>query len=132
MAQTTFPVSNMPQTKSSVAAGLSPIALTNLSPDGAVAATWRRWSRRMLVAVAVSLLGLLPGIPGLAQTGPAAVQAAQPDQPHTAAPPGSLAGAVPPAGRGPTHDLLDDAVVSSGAPDQRLDMRTALDQGRRL
>ena len=132
MAQTTLPVSNMPQTKSSVAAGLSPIALTNLSPDGAVAATWRRWSRRMLVAVAVSLLGLLPGIPGLAQTGPAAVQAAQPDQPHTAAPPGSLAGAVPSAGRGPTHDLLDDAVVSSGAPDQRLDMRTALDQGRRL
>jgi len=43
-----------------------------------------------------------------------------------------LAGAVPSAGRGPTHDLLDDAVVSSGAPDQRLDMRTALDQGRRL
>ncbi len=86
MAQRTFPVSNMPQAKSSVAADASSIASTNLSPDGAVAATRRRWPRRMLVAVAACVLGVLPGIPSLAPTGAAVVQAAQPDQPHAAAP----------------------------------------------
>ena len=78
------------------------------------------------------MLGLLPGIPSLAQTSPVVVQAAQPDQPHVAAPAGGLAGAVPSADHGPTHDLLDGAVVSSGAPDERLDVSAALDQGRRL
>jgi hypothetical protein len=98
----------------------------------AVAATRRRWSRRMLVAVAACVFGLLPGVPSLAQTSPAVVQAAQPDQPHAAAPAGGLAGAVPSADHGPTHDILKGAVVSSGAPDERLDVSAALDQGRRL
>ena len=98
----------------------------------AVAATRRRWSRRMLLAVAACVLGLLPGIPSLAQTSPAGVQAAQPDQPHAAAPAGGLAGAVPSADHGPTHDVLHAVVVSSGAPDERLDVSAALDQGRRL
>jgi hypothetical protein len=96
----------------------------------AVEATRRLWSRRMLVVVAACVLGLLPGVHGLAQTSPAVVQAAQPDQPH--APAGGLAGAVQSVDHGPTHDMLDSAVVSSGAPDERLDVRAALDQGRRL
>ena len=75
------------------------------------AATWRPLTRRLLVAVA---------------------QAAQPDQPHAASLAGGLAGAVQSADHGPTHDMLDGAVVSSGAPDQRLDVSAALDHGRRL
>ena len=52
----------------------------HLSTTGrsAVAATRRRWSRRMLVAVAACVLGLLPGIVSLAPAGSAVVQAAQP------------------------------------------------------
>src|SRR6516165_5890664 len=114
MAQMTFPVSNMPQAKSSVAADLPPIALTSLSHEEvrpmyrqhylpttgrpAVAAPRRRWSRRT----------------------------------RAAAPAGGLAGAVPSADHGPTHGLLDTAVVSSGAADERLDVKAGLDQGRRL
>jgi hypothetical protein len=96
------------------------------------AATRRRWSRRLLLAVAAGVLGLLPGIPSLAPAGPAVLQAAEPDQPLAAAPAGGLAGAVPSADHGPTHDMLDGAVVSSGAPDERLDVSAALDQGARL
>jgi hypothetical protein len=98
----------------------------------AVAVTRCRWSRRILVAVAACVFGLLPGVPSLAQTTPAVAQAPQPDQPHATAPAGGLAGAVLLADHGPTHDMLDGAVVSSGAPDERLDVRAALDQGRRL
>jgi hypothetical protein len=86
----------------------------------------------MLVAVAACVLGLLPGIPSLAPADPAVAQAAQPDQPHAATPAGGLAGAVQSADHWPTHGLLNGAVVSSGAPDQRLDVAAALDQGRRL
>src|SRR5215471_16944935 len=86
----------------------------------AVAAIRRRWSRHILVPVAACVLGLLPGISSLAPAGPAAAQAAQPDQMHAASPAGGLADAVTSLDRGPTHDMLDGAVVSSGAPDQRL------------
>src|SRR4029077_18727318 len=57
---------------------------------------------------------------------------AQPDQPHAAAPAGGLAGAVRSADPGTTHDMLAGAVVARAAPDERLDVRAALDQGRRL
>jgi hypothetical protein len=64
--------------------------------------------------------------------GPAVAQAAQPDQPHVAAPAGGLAGAVQSTDHRPTYDMLDGAVVSNGAPDQRLDVGAALGQGRGL
>jgi len=134
MAQTTFPVSNVRQAKSSIAAGLSPIALTNLSPDGAGVdpATRRRWSRRMLVAVAACVLGLLPGIPGLASAGPAGAQAARPDQPPAASPAGGLVGAGPPSSSGPKDYAPNLIVHSTGAPDEQLNVAAALDQGTRL
>ena len=96
------------------------------------AATRRPLTRRMLVAVAASVLGLLPGIPSLAPAGPAVVQAAQPDQPHAAAPAGGLAGAVPPTGSGPKDYPPNLIVQSTGAPDERLDVAATLDQGTRL
>ncbi len=95
----------------------------------AVAATRRRWPRRMLVAVAASVLGLLPGIPSLAPAGPAVVQAAQPDQPHVAAPAGGLAGAVPPTSSGPTDYPPNFIVQSTGAPDEQLDVAATLEPG---
>jgi hypothetical protein len=98
----------------------------------AVAATRRRWSRRMLVAVAACVFGLLPGVPSLAQTSPAVVQAAQADQPHAAAPGGGLAGAVQPISSGPTHYPPNSIVQSTGAPDEQLDVAAALDQRTRL
>ena len=100
--------------------------------QSAVAATRRHWSRRVLVAVAASVLGLLPGIPSLAPAGPAVVQAAQPDQPHAAAPAGGLAGAVPPASSGPKDYPPNLIVQSTGARDEQLDVAAALDQGTRL
>jgi hypothetical protein len=115
----------------STALGLA-MAVVAPNPRPVGAATRRRWSRRMLAAVAACGLGLLSGIPSLTPAGSGVVQAAQPDQPYAAAPAGGLAGAVPSADHGPTHDVLDSAVVSSGAPDERLDVRAALDQGRRL
>src|SRR5215472_13559048 len=118
----------MRQAKSSIAAGLSPLALTNFLPDEvrpmyhqhhlsttgqpAVAATRRRWSRRMLVALAASVLGLLPGIPSLTPTGSAVVQAAQRDQPHPAAPTGGLAGADPTTNAEP-KDYPPNLIVQS-------------------
>jgi len=96
------------------------------------AATRRRWARRLLVAVAAGVLGLLPGIQGLAPASPAVVQAAQPDKPDAVPPTSGTSDVAPSAGSGPTHDLLDDAVVSTGAPDEQLDVAAALDQGTRL
>jgi hypothetical protein len=97
-----------------------------------VAATRRRWSRRMLVAVATCVLGLLPGLPSLASAGPAIVQAAQPDQQHAATPAGSMASAVPPTSSG-TKDYPPNLIVqSTGAPDEQLDVDAALDRGTRL
>ena len=96
------------------------------------AATRRRWSRRLLVAVAACVLGLLVGIPSMAPTGPAIAQAAQPYPPHAAATAGGMAGAVLRTGQGLTPDLLDDAVRSTGAPDEQLDVAAALDRGARL
>ena len=98
----------------------------------AVAATRFRWSRRMLVAVAASVLGLLTCIQGLAQTSPAVVQAAQPDQRDPAAPAGGLAGTVQSTNSGPKDYPPNLIVQSTGAPDERLDVAAALDQGTRL
>jgi hypothetical protein len=92
------------------------------------AATRRPQTRCLLLAIAASVLGLLPGIPGLAPAGPAVVQAAQPNQPHAAAPAGGLAGAVPPTGSGPPNLI----VQSTGAADEQLNVAAALDQGTRL
>ena len=79
--------------------------------QSAVAATRRRWPRRMLVAVAACVLGLLPGVPGLAPAGSAA---------------------VPPASSG-SKDYRPNLIVhSTGAPDEQLDVAAALDQGARL
>ncbi|MBV9581728.1 MAG: hypothetical protein JO057_24375, partial [Chloroflexi bacterium] len=100
---------------------------TACRPAGAAT---RRLVRRLLVAIAAGLLGLLPGLPGLAPVAPAIVRADEPDA--TTSPNGGLPGAVAPAVGGPTHDILDDAVVSSGAPDEQLDISAALDQGKRL
>ena len=94
----------------------------------AVAATRRRWSRRMLVAVAASVLGLLPGIPSLTSAGSAVVQAAQLDQRHPAAP----AGGAPPTSSGPKDYPPNLITQSTGAPDEQLDVAAALDQGARL
>ena len=106
------------------------LVLTTRRPAGI--ATRRRWALRVLVAVAAAVLGLLPGIQGLAPSSPAVVQAAQQDH-STAAPPASgTAVAAPPTDQGPTRDPLDDAVTSSGAPDEQLDVSAALDQGARL
>jgi hypothetical protein len=52
--------------------------------------------------------------------------------PDAGGPAPALAGAVPPTSSGPTRSLVDDAVLSSGARGERLDVRAALDQGRRL
>jgi hypothetical protein len=71
-----------------------------------VAATRRRWSRRMLVAVAASVLGLLPT--------------------------GGIVGAVPSTSSGPKDYPPNLIVQSTGAPDERLDVVAALDQGTRL
>ena len=98
----------------------------------AVAATRFRWSRRMLVAVAAAVLGLLNCIQGLAQTSPAVVQAAQPDQRDPAAPAGGLAGTVQSTNSGPKDYPPNLIVQSTGAPDERLDVAAALDQGTRL
>ncbi len=103
---------------------------TDGQPTGA--ATRRRWARRLLVAVAAAVLGLLPGVQGLAPASPAVVQAAQPDQPDAAPPTSGPSDTAPPTATGSTHDLLDDAVVSTGAPDEQLDVAAALDQGTRL
>ncbi len=94
------------------------------------AATRRPLTRRLLLTVAASVLGLLPGIPGLAPAGSAVVQAAQPDQP--AAPVGGLAGAVPPTGSGPKDYPPNLIVQSTGAADEQLNVAAALDQGTRL
>jgi hypothetical protein len=96
------------------------------------AATRRPLTRCLLLAVASSVLGQLPGIPGLAPAGPAVVQAAQPDQPHAAAPAGGLAGAVPPTGSGPKDYPPNLIVQSTGAADEQLNVAAALDQGTRL
>jgi hypothetical protein len=99
-------------------------------PAGAAAR--RRWARRLLLAVAASLLGLLPGIQGLAPASPAVVQAAQQDHPTAAMPASGTAGAAPPPDSGPTRDALDDAVQSTGASDEQLDVSAELDRGARL
>jgi hypothetical protein len=109
----------MPQLKSSVAANASSIASTNLSPDSAVAATRRRWPRRMLVAVAASVLGVLPGIPSLAPVGPAVVQAAQPDQPHAAAP-GTKTAPAALSSRSGTPPAPDKTAKKTDAPCETL------------
>jgi hypothetical protein len=98
----------------------------------AVAATRRRWSRCMLVAVAACMLGLLPGISSLTPAGPAVVQAAQPDQRHAATAAGSMAGAVAPTSSGPKDYPPNLIVQSIGAPDEQLDVAAALDRGTRL
>jgi hypothetical protein len=86
----------------------------------------------MLVAVAACVLGLLPGIVSLAPAGSAVVQAAQPDQPHAAAPAGGLAAAVRSTGSGPKDYLPNLITQSTGAPDEQLNVAAALDQGTRL
>jgi hypothetical protein len=99
-----------------------------LSPDQrrpVGGATRFRASRRILVAVA---LGLLTCIQGLAQTS----QAAQPEKRDTAAPAGGLAGAVQSTNPGPKDYPPNLIVQSTGAPDERLDVAAALDQGTRL
>ncbi len=96
------------------------------------AATRRPVMRRLLLAVTASVLGLLPGIPSLAPAGPAVVQAAQPDQPHAAAPAGGLASAVPPTSSGPKDYPPNLIVQSTGAPDEQLNVAATLDQGTRL
>jgi hypothetical protein len=98
----------------------------------AVAATRRRWSRCMLVAVAACMLGLLPGISSLTPAGPAVVQAAQPDQRHAATTAGSMAGAVAPTSSGPKDYPPNLIVQSIGAPDEQLDVGAALDRGTRV
>jgi hypothetical protein len=92
----------------------------------------RGQARRLLVAVAAVVLGLLPGVQGLAPVVPAAVLAAPPDQPDAAAPTSGTADTVPSTTSHPMHDALDDAVVSTGASDEQLDVSAELDQGARL
>jgi hypothetical protein len=96
------------------------------------AATRRPLVRCLLLAVAACVLGLLPGIPSLAPAGPAVVQAAQPDQPHAAAPAGGLASAVQPTSSGPKDYPPNLIVQSTGARDEQLGVAAALDQGTRL
>src|SRR5262249_42485477 len=96
------------------------------------AAPTQRLARLLLVAVAVSVLGLLPGVKGLPPAGPAVVQAAPAHQPDAVAPTSGTADTAPPTGRGRTRDLLDDAVASTGATDEHLDVTAALDQGARF
>jgi len=72
----------------------------------AVAATRHRWSRRMFVAVAACVLALLPA--------------------------GGIVGAVPSTSSGPKDYPPNLIVQSTGAPDERLDVAAALDEGTRL
>jgi hypothetical protein len=81
----------------------------------AVTAAGRR--ARCLLVAAARQLGLPPGVQGLAP-GPHAVTHAAPPAIPDAAP--------------PHHDLLDHAVPSPGAPDERLDVAAALDRRTRL
>ena len=69
----------------------------------ATAAARRRWSRHVIAAVAACVLGLLPGVPSLAQTS-----------------------------SGPKDYPPNLIVRSTGAPDERLDVAAALDHGARL
>jgi hypothetical protein len=96
------------------------------------AATRHRWSRRMLVAVATCVVGLLPCTPSLAPAGSTVVQAAQPDQPHPATRAGGIVGAVRPTSSGPKDYPPNLIAQSTGAPDEQLDVAAALDQGTRL
>jgi hypothetical protein len=92
----------------------------------------RRLARRLIVAVAAVVLGLLPGVQGLAPARPAVVQAAQRDQPTTGLSASGTAASASPSRSERTRDALDNAVVSTGAPDEQLDMRAELDRGARL
>ncbi|MBV9545133.1 MAG: hypothetical protein JOY61_12250 [Chloroflexi bacterium] len=96
------------------------------------AATRRLISRLLVVAVAASVLGLLPGVQSLAPASPAVVQAAEPDYPDTAPSASGRPDSGPPTSSRPRHDPLDEAVQSTGAPDEQLDIAAALDQGTRL
>ncbi len=79
----------------------------------------RSLARHMLLIVVASALGLLYGTQGLAPANAAVVRAAQSD-------------AKAPGDSGPPSDVLDDGVVSTGAPDEQIDVSAALDQGTRL
>src|SRR5262249_60867639 len=62
------------------------------------------------------------GVPAPQAEQPAGARAKRSDQPP----------APPPPSAGPTHDALDDAVASTGAPDEQLDIAAELDQGHHL
>jgi hypothetical protein len=82
----------------------------------------QRWPRRLLPAAAISLLGLLLGVPGFARDSQGVIDAAQ-RPPPTAAPPPSAA---------PTRSLLDSAVRFDAAPGEHLDVAAALNRGARM
>src|SRR5579884_3697462 len=103
-----------------------------------VATSRRRWAQRVVSVAAAAMLGLLPGLQGLAPAPAAIAQAAPSDQPDAAPPTSAPSDTAPPTraapalGQAPTRDVLDTGVVSTGAPDEQLDMRSDLDQGARL
>jgi hypothetical protein len=76
---------------------------------------------RLVLAGVATLSAVLP-------SSPAAVPAA----PRPAAAWAAARDDAVPAGGTPDHDLLDDAVGSSGAADEQLDVAAALDRGARL
>ncbi len=95
----------------------------------------RRWARRLLLAAAAGVLGLLPVVQGLAPMPPATVhaaQAAQSAQSGVSSPPSGSSDTAPSTGTGPTHDALDNAVIFDPSKDDQLDIGAKLDQGAHL